>query len=126
MENKFRYFEDGKMWYFDLSDTIAPHASENAMQFVNLTYKYGKEAYQDDLFKSEQYPDLLFRIWKVKGGFAINPPVKIWQHELDREIPFPLQALSDEQTVSWFEGTCTYVGNVYETPDLLKLHTKTA
>lgn len=99
------------------------------LQFVNLTYKDGKEAFQDDLFKSEQYDDILFRIWKVQGGFAINPPVKVWQHDLAKDYPFPCHALSDEQTVSWFQTTCEYVGNIYENSELLQLcidnlHTK--
>ena len=88
------------------------------LQYINITDMHLKELYVGDLFKSTQN-DILYRIYYVNGGFAINTNVKIWQGDIKKDYPFPLQSLSDEQTVSWIRETCYYVDNYYLNPELL-------
>ena len=64
--------------------------------------------------------EIVYRIWAVDGGFAINTDVKIWQKDIKNDYPFPLQPLSDEQTVSWIKGSCLKIGNIYENPEIIR------
>lgn len=88
-------------------------------QFTGLVDINGKELYEGDLFMSKEVPDIKFRCWRVKGGFATNTGVSIWRKDIELDYPFPLVPLSDEQTVSWFEGTCYIIGNIHDTPELI-------
>jgi hypothetical protein len=92
---------------------------ETISEYTNLDDKKGAELYVGDLFVDESKPNFIYRIWKVRGGFAINVGVMSWQKDIDLDYPFPLQALADEQTVSWVKGSCTKVGNIFDNPELL-------
>lgn len=46
-EIKFRAFENEKMHYFYLSDTIAPNMEMKVMQFTGMKDKNGKEIYEN-------------------------------------------------------------------------------
>jgi hypothetical protein len=85
-------------------------------EFTGLYYVGGKEAYENDIFKDDR--GHLYRIYKVKGGFAISLPQ--FPSTFTGEQPFPLQPMADEQTVSWFESQAVYVGNIHDNKDLLK------
>lgn len=85
-------------------------------EFTGLHYVDGKEAYENDIFKDDR--GFVYRIYKVKGGFAMSLPQ--FPSTLSGEQPYPLQPLADEQSVSWFESQAVYIGNVHDNRDLLK------
>lgn len=87
------------------------------MQFTGLTDKNGKEIYEGDLLKGDNF---IYRVWAVQGGFAININVGKWHNDIMLEYPFPLQPLADEQTVSYVSNSCEVIGNIYENAELLK------
>lgn len=93
--------------------------TETIGQYVNLVDSANEKLFVGDLFKCETN-DILYRIWAVEGGFAINTHVQIWQKDIKNDYPFPLQPLSDEQTVSWIKSSCIKVGNIYDNPELLE------
>jgi hypothetical protein len=99
--------------FHDLTDVVL-------MEYTGLTYVDAKYAYEGDLFRCDR-DDVLYRIWKVKGGFAINTPCKRWQKDILLDYPFPAMPLADEQTASWFESNCYYVGNIFENKELMAL-----
>lgn len=107
------HHEDDNYYKLDYED-----GRFDIMQFTGLRDKDNQELYESDLFKCETN-DIIYRIWAVKGGFAINTHVKMWQKEINSSYPFPLIPLADEQTVSWIENSCNKVGNVFENPELL-------
>jgi hypothetical protein len=88
-------------------------------QFVNLQDKCKEDLYVGDLFKCET-DDMVYRIFAVDGGFAINTHVQRWQKDIKDDYPFPLIPLSDEQTVSWIKGSCLKIGNIYENPEIIR------
>jgi hypothetical protein len=88
-------------------------------QFVNLQDKCKEDLYVGDLFKCET-DDMIYRIFAVDGGFAINTHVQRWQKDIKDDYPFPLIPLSDEQTVSWIKGSCLKIGNIYENPEIIR------
>jgi len=88
-------------------------------QFVRIQDKNNEDLYVGDLFKCDTN-DIVYRIWAVDGGFAINTDVLMFQKDIKMDYPFPLQPLSDEQTVSWIKGSCYKIGNIYESEDILK------
>lgn len=92
------------------------------MQATGLTDIHNIPLYEGDLFKSQNEKDsIIYRVWRVKGGFAINTNVKMWQKDILCDYPYPLIPLADEQTVSWFEGNCYIIGNIYENDTFDKL-----
>lgn len=88
-------------------------------QFVNIKDKNKNDLYVGDLFKNEDN-GIIFRIYAVEGGFAINTTVKLFQQDIKNDYPFPLQPLSDEQTVSWIKSCCYKIGNIYENPEIIQ------
>lgn len=93
------------------------HKSDNSafMQFTGLKDKNGKELYAGDIFTDGKHK---YRVYSVPGGFAISIPA--FKSTLTGTEPWPLQPLADSQTVSWFEGNCEIIGNIYENPDLIQ------
>lgn len=85
--------------------------------------KDNEELFEGDLFKTSDghNTDVIYRVWEVLGGFAINTHVKMWQKDIQKEYPFPLEPLADEQTVSWINGSCYKIGNIYANPELLNV-----
>lgn len=94
---------------------------ETICEYTNVDDSNGVELYVGDLFVDKSKPDFLYRIWKVRGGFAINVGVYVFQKDVNLDCPFPLQPLADEQTVSWVKGSCAKVGNIFDNPELLIL-----
>jgi uncharacterized phage protein (TIGR01671 family) len=92
--------------------------SKTIGQFAGLKDKSDIELFEGDLFKCETN-DIIYRVWKVAGGFAINTHVKVWQKDIKRDYPFPLIPLADEQTASWFQSSCNIVGNIFDNPELI-------
>ena len=88
-------------------------------QFVNIQDKNKNDLYVGDLFKNEDN-GIVFRIYAVDGGFAINTTVKLFQQDIKNDYPFPLQPLSDEQIVSWIKSCCCKIGNIYENPEIIQ------
>lgn len=92
---------------------------ETVGQFTGLTDKNGKEAYEGNLYKEtlltgeERY----YKIFSVKGGFAINQFQDDFYKPVD-EILF-WQALSDMQTIRWFESCLEEIGNIQDNPELI-------
>jgi len=110
----------GEVTIFDLLNQYKLRESLSILEFnqyVNLNDKADNDLYVGDLFKCETN-DIIYRIYAVKGGFAINTHVHIWQKDILNDYPFPLIPLSDEQTVSWIKNSCIKVGNIYENFDL--------
>ena len=85
------------------------------MADVNLCYNTGQPAFVGDIFKDDR--DNLYRIFEVEGGFAIN--TSAFPNTFYDDYPFPLCALSDEQTVSWFKCAAVYIGNIWDNPKML-------
>lgn len=96
---------------------ICRDAGSVIMQFTGLEDKNGKEIYEKDLLKG--HDGFIYRVWFVKGGFAINVPVKKFKNDIKMDYPFPLQPLADEQTCSYVESQCEIIGNIYENPEIL-------
>ena len=94
------------------------HDNIPVMQFIGLKDKNGKDIYCGDILKGQD--NFIYRVWSVKGGFAVNVHVTKFSDDIKMDYPFPLQPLSDEQTVSYFESSCEIIGNVYENPELIK------
>ena len=88
------------------------------MQWTGLHDKNGKEIYCGDIVKG--HDGFIYRVWQVAGGFAVNVHVETFKKDIKMDYPFPLQPLSDEQTVSYFEHSCEIIGNIYENPELLQ------
>lgn len=93
--------------------------TETIGQYVNLVDSENEKLFVGDFFKCITN-DILYRIWAVDGGFAINTHVQMWQKDIKNDYPFPLQPLSDEQTVSFIKSSCVKVGNIYDNPELLE------
>lgn len=86
------------------------------VSFIGLKDKNGKEAYTGAIYKDNK--DVIRTIFEVPGGFATESnPVSFgygFQHNTN-----PTEALSDQQTASWFEGNCEIIGNIFENENLL-------
>ena len=82
-------------------------------QYVNLNDCNNEKLFVGDLFKCKT-DDIIYRIWAVDGGFAINTNCKQWQNDIKSDYPFPLIPLADEQTVSWIKGSCYIIGTIYD------------
>ena len=118
IKKRFNAFAD---WMIEDDNGLGSDViTETIGQYVNLIDSANEKLFVGDLFKCETN-DILYRIWAVDGGFAINTHVQIWQKDIKNDYPFPLQALSDEQTVSWIKSSCIKVGNIYDNPELLEL-----
>ena len=71
-------------------------------QFTGLRDKNGRDMYSQDLFEDDN--GNIYRCYPVSGGFAMSIPA--FPSTLKAEHPYPLESLSDEQNVSWFESNC--------------------
>lgn len=112
----------GEIMIFKLLEIYKFDAACDALeftQFVNLEDKFKEDLYVGDLFKCDT-SDIIYRIWAVDGGFAINTHVERWQTDIQNDYPFPLEPLSEAQTVSWIRSSCFKIGNIYEQPELIK------
>ena len=133
LDAKFRAWDNIKKSY-ELTDfTIFDFTKFNLYQqeqlvtfeieeWTGLKDKNDKLVYEGDLFKSDQLGDFIFRVWKVEGGFGSNVYILKWQNDITRDYPFPLLPLADEQTVSWFKGSCYVFGNIKQNPEYLDIN----
>jgi uncharacterized phage protein (TIGR01671 family) len=118
---KFMAFDKTKKIIFEIFDSstqknwFLPSWKENfeVMQYTGLRDKNGKEIYDGYLLKG--HDGFIYRVWFVKGGFAINVHVEKFKNDIKMSYPFPLQPLSDEQTCVYVESECEVIGNIYET-----------
>jgi len=88
------------------------------MQYTGLDDINSNNIFEGDILQSPD-KEMLFRVYSVPGGFAINCPVPAWKNDIRKEHPFPLQPLADEQTASWVQQSCSVIGNIYDNPDLI-------
>ena len=101
-------------WIIDEVGTRWHVNKETICQFTGLIDKNNKELFKDDLFTDGKNN---YRVYATKGGFSHSLPQ--FKSTYLGTSPYPLQSLSDEQTVSWFEYNCEIIGNVHENPELL-------
>ncbi len=87
--------------------------TETIGQYVNLTDANNEKLFVGDLFKYEKN-GMIYRIWAVEGGFAINSHVEMWQNDIKNDYPFPLEPLSHMQTASWIKSSCVKIGNIFD------------
>ena len=108
-------------WMIEDTNGLASDVvTETIGQYVNLVDSTNEKLFVGDLFKCRT-TGIIYRIWAVDGGFAINTHVQEWQKDITKDYPFPLQPLSDEQTVSWIKSSCVKIGDIYDNPELLEL-----
>lgn len=90
------------------------------MQFTWLHDKNGKEIYEGDVLQLKKLDGsvLLYKIFSVKGGFAFNTHQDDF-YKSQSQIYF-YESTSDMQN-SGFISTLEIIGNVFETPELVKL-----
>ena len=95
--------------YLPLSDLFKSSSFE-FMQFTGLRDKNGKEIYEGDIIKlGEDTYDLYYRI---------NEKVTIeWDEDLTGFKPF-MDTHSDYDYIN--NETCEVIGNIHETPELIK------
>ena len=86
---------------------------------VHLKDKNGKDAFVGNIYKQTLATGeiRLYKIFQVKGGFAINQTMDDFYREPEK-IQF-YNGLSDMQTASFFEGALEEIGNSFENPELL-------
>jgi len=87
-------------------------------QYTGLKDRNGNEIYEGDILKEEAPRGNMYKIWRENGGLVIN------QFQDDFFKPFDKiqfwSGLSDMQTTSFIEGNLEIIGNIYESPELLK------
>lgn len=74
------------------------------MQYTGLTDKNGKEIYEGDIVKSEQWTPEIYRVWFSRGGFCFSNDTT------------DIEYVNDAKYLEQFE----VIGNIYENPELLK------
>lgn len=91
--------------------------SDTVGQYTGLKDKNGKEIYENDIISDG---NTKFRVYSVAGGFAIKAPY--WASCME-DFKFGdeliIQPLADAQTMSYIKESCTVIGNIHETPELL-------
>lgn len=104
-----------------LSDEGVPNIhyikTETLGEYTGILDANGKGIYEGDILQCEKR-DMLYRVYCVRGGFAINTHVKMWQKDIKLNYPFPLQPLADEQTLGWISSV-KVLGNIHENPELI-------
>jgi len=111
-KKKFHY---PKLWDNTMPSNWEQHYEINL--YTRLKDVNKKHIYVGDLLKG--HDGFIYRVWFVRGGFAINVHVDKFKHDIKMDYPFPLQCLSDEQTVSYIENNCEVIGSIYEHKYLL-------
>lgn len=113
-EIKFRAFENEKMHYFDLSDTIAPNMEMKVMQYTGLKDKKGKEIYEGDIIGDWTEVDGKM----VQSKLQVFFDVKLGQWMLDcsnNQDKSCYYALFKELQDFDYE----IIGNIHENPELI-------
>jgi uncharacterized phage protein (TIGR01671 family) len=100
--------------------TILYKKIKSIMQYTGFNDKNGKELYDADLFKHDDLDNIIFRVWRIQGGFVINTLVEMWQDDIKEDYPkMVYESLSENQTLSWLENRFEIIGNIYENKNLL-------
>lgn len=107
--NRFNLYQQEQLVRFEIEE------------WTGLLDRNDKLVYEGDLFKFDNDENFIFRVWKVVGGFGSNVYVPKWQNDITKTYPFPLLSLADEQTASWFKGSCYVIGNIKQNPEYLDL-----
>lgn len=101
-----------------LQSFIFHYGDRPLMEYIGIDDKNGNKIFADDIMKD--YNDIIFRIYKVPGGFAIK--AKYWAEnckDLDYTDYLILEALADPQIAAWL-NQCERIGNIYEHKHLIK------
>ena len=107
----------GANWLSEVS--IEEHKNVIVEQFVFLKDRTGVEIYVGDILEEVNPRSNRYRVFNVKGGFAIN----CFQDDLDKENIVFYESLADMQTSSFIQ-TCVVIGNIHDNDDLIKLKRK--
>lgn len=89
-------------------------------QWTGLNDKHGNKAYAGDIIKETRLngDERFYKIFNVKGGFAINTYQDDFKKASDKIIFY--ESLADMQTSNWFESSVEIIGNIHEHKHLLK------
>jgi hypothetical protein len=90
------------------------NVGRNSEQFTGLQDKNGREICEGDLLIEDAPRGNKYHVIRVKGGFAINT----FQDEI--ATPMFFESLGDMQTQGYVTSQCSIIGNIHETPELLK------
>ena len=100
----------------DPRDFVSMHEvlPETVGQITGLKDKDGREIFSGDILLEDCPRGYKYQVLTVPGGFAINQ----FQDEL--KAPLFFESLADMQNNSYVSGNCSVIGNVFDTPELLK------
>lgn len=92
--------------------------SDTVGQYTGLKDKNGKEIWEGDIFKEDD-SGIVRSVFRVPGGLAFedNPVSFGYDH---RAPVYPYSSIAEMQNTSWLSQCCEIIGNIHDTPDLLK------
>ena len=93
--------------------------AENTIgQLTELRDKNGIDIWEGDIFK-EDNSGIVRSVFWVPGGLAFedNPVSFGYDH---RAPGYPYSSIAEMQNASWLSQCCEIIGNIHDTPDLLK------
>jgi uncharacterized phage protein (TIGR01671 family) len=116
-ENKMIGWEDTVKFWADLGMDLSDFTQSDDfpfvyMQFTGLLDKNGKEIYEGDIVTASVYVD------ESEGPYEVE-----WLEGMFK-IDYR-DAEADYYPIGTFPGTIEVIGNIYESPELLKSHTVT-
>ena len=87
-------------------------------QYTGLKDKNGNDIWEGDIFK-EDGSGIVRSVFRVPGGLALedNPVSFGYDH---RAPMYPYSPIADSQNASWLAQCCEVIGNIHDTPELLK------
>ena len=87
-------------------------------QYTGLKDKDGKEIWEGDIFK-EDNSGIVRSVFRVPGGLAFEDnPVSFGY---DHRVPvYPYSSIAEMQNASWLSQCCEIIGNIHDSPELLK------